>query len=80
MSPRESPRESLDSTKETPRPRDDCMSLFLLSTTVVAAVVATIAATTAALYETFTLTRYANELKRSLFILICQVTFLAGPT
>jgi hypothetical protein len=71
VSPSMSPRESLDSARERPIPRDDYMPLFLL--------VAAIAFATAGLHKTCALTGYPNELKRPLFKLIYPVTFMAGP-
>jgi len=68
ISPRESPRESLDSARERPKPRDDRTPVFLL------------VAVTVFLHKVCALTAYPNELKCPLFILIFQVTFLTGLT
>ena len=65
MSPRESAR-------GRPRLIDANAPLFLLAVAVAAAI--------AALHKTCTLTGCTKELKRPLFILICLVTFLVGPT
>ena len=74
VSPRESPRISLDSARKRARPRDYHMPLFLLTIAVA------LAAATADLHKNCTLTGCKNELKHPLFILICLVTFLVGPT
>jgi len=60
------------SPRESPKPRDDYIPLFLLVVTVVAA--------NADLNSSCALTRCPNELKSHLFILNCPMTFLAGPT